>query len=190
MGRWEPNSKGRLQDAALTLFCERGFDQTTTAEIAARAGLTERTFFRHFTDKREVLFGGHELLRTLIIKAVEDAPPQYGAFRAVLAGVDAAAVQLGSFRRDLSRQRRLVIAANPELRERELAKLDDYAGAVTAALKVRGIDEPTAHLMASLALTLLHLGLKHWTSEVDDQTLVEVVHRYTENFRAEIAKNQ
>jgi hypothetical protein len=58
MTRWEPNARGRLEQAALALYGERGFENTTVAEIAARAGLTERTFFRHFADKREVLFAG------------------------------------------------------------------------------------------------------------------------------------
>lgn len=78
MGRWEPNSRGRLQEAALALFAERGFDQTTAAEIAARAGLTERTFFRHFADKREVLFGGAGLLGERILAGVIGAPPAAG----------------------------------------------------------------------------------------------------------------
>jgi AcrR family transcriptional regulator len=178
MGRWEPNSKGRLQDAALTLFGERGFDQTTTAEIAEHAGLTERTFFRYFADKREVLFGGHEFLRSAIVKAVEEAPSGLGAFDAVVAGVDAAAALLGSSRRELVRYRQEVIAASPELRERELVKLEDHADAITEALVGRGVARPTARMMASLASTLLHLGLEHWISAHDDRTLTEAVHLY------------
>ena len=127
MGRWEPDSRGRLQEAALALYSERGFDQTTAAQIAARAGLTERTFFRHFADKREVLFGGSALLQERIVAGVAGAPPEDGPLDAVDRGLGAAAAMLGEFRRDLSQQRQAVIAANPELRERELAKLADYA---------------------------------------------------------------
>src|SRR3974390_410375 len=105
MGRWEPDSRGRLQEAALDLFAERGFDQTTAAEIAARAGLTERTFFRHFADKREVLFGGSVFLRDHIVSAVQGAPAADGPFDAVGRGLAAAATFFGEFRRDLSRQR-------------------------------------------------------------------------------------
>src|SRR5580765_6241254 len=118
MARWEPDSRDRLAQAALELYGERGFDQTTAAQIAARAGLTERTFFRHFADKREVLFGGAALLRDRIVAGVAGAPKKAGALDAVAAGLDAAAAMLGESRRDLAAQRHAVIAANPELRER------------------------------------------------------------------------
>src|SRR6202046_243994 len=123
MGRWEPDSRGRLQEAALALYAERGFDQTTAAQIADRAGLTERTFFRHFADKREVLFGGSAVLQERIVTGGAEAPPPDGPREAGGCGLAAAASVLGQFRRDLSRQRYEVIVANPELRERELAKL-------------------------------------------------------------------
>src|SRR5271154_2650974 len=116
MGRWQPDSAGRLQEAALDLYSERGFDQTTAAQIAARAGLTERTFFRHFADKREVLFGGSALLQERIVAGVVGAPPEDGPLDAVAGGLDAAAVVLGEGRRDLTHQRYIVIAATPELR--------------------------------------------------------------------------
>ena len=136
MGRWEPNSRGRLQEAALALYSDRGFDQTTAAEIAARAGVTERTFFRHFTDKREVLFGGSEILRGRIVSGVAEAPASDSPLEAVAHGLDAAANLLGEPRRDLTAQRQAVIAANPGLREdRELAKLADYAASVAATLR-------------------------------------------------------
>src|ERR1035438_2799572 len=126
MGRWQPDSRGRLQEAALALYSERGFDQTTAAQIADRAGLTERTFFRHFADKREVIFAGSVLLEERIVAGA--AGPD-GPLDAVSRGLDAAASMLGEFRRDLTRQRQAVIAANPELRERELTTLADYATA-------------------------------------------------------------
>src|ERR1700733_9659232 len=127
MGRWQPDSRGRLQEAALALYSERGFDQTTAAQIAERAGLTERTFFRHFSDKREVIFGGAAMLKERIVGGVAEAPATDGALDAVSLGLDAAASMLGESRRDLTLQRQEVVAANPELRERELAKLADYA---------------------------------------------------------------
>src|ERR1700722_8008409 len=154
MGRWEPDSRGRLQEAALALYSERGFDQTTAAQIAARAGLTERTFFRHFADKREVLFGGSAVLKERIVTGVADAPAQDGPFDAVAGGLATASAMLGEFRRDLSRQRHDVIAANPELRERELAKLDDYGAAVADALRARGVGEPQASLAADAGMTV------------------------------------
>jgi AcrR family transcriptional regulator len=171
MGRWEPDSRGRLQEAALALFSERGFDQTTAAQIADRAGLTERTFFRHFADKREVLFGGSALLRERIVGGVEDAPAADGALDAVAHGLEAAAAMLGEFRRDLTRQRQAVIAANPELRERELTKLADYAAAVAGALVERGVSEAQATLAADAGMTVLRIALQRWTSGDEDLDL-------------------
>src|SRR3984885_7518285 len=112
MGRWQPDSRGRLQEAALALYSERGFDQTTAAEIAARAGVTERTFYRHFADKREVLFGGSLVLKERILAGGGAAPKGDGPLEAVACGLDAAAGMLGEGRRDLTAQRQAVIAAN------------------------------------------------------------------------------
>src|SRR5580692_1650002 len=154
MGRWQPDSRGRLQEAALALYSERGFDRTTAAQIADRAGLTERTFFRHFADKREVLFGGSAVLQERIVAGVAGAPGADGTLDAVSRGLDAAAAMLGEFRRDLSRQRQAVIAANPELRERELAKLADYAAAVADTLRQRGVGELQAILAAESGMSV------------------------------------
>jgi len=175
MGRWQPDSRGRLQEAALDLYSERGFDQTTAAQIAARAGLTERTFFRHFADKREVLFGGSALLQEKILAGVAGAPPDSGALDAVACGLAAAADMLGEFRRDLSRKRQEVIAANPELRERELAKLADYATAVAAALRQRGVGEPRATFAAEAGMTVLREAIRRWACEDDARDLAAIM---------------
>ena len=159
MGRWKPDSRGRLHEAALALYSERGFDQTTAAQIAEQAGLTERTFFRYFADKREVLFGGSALLQE----------------RIVAGGLDAAAAMLGEGRRDLTRQRYEVIAANPELRERELAKLADYAAAVAAALRQRGVSPSQATLAAEAGMTLLRIAVQRWAGEEDDRDLASIM---------------
>jgi AcrR family transcriptional regulator len=174
MGRWQPDSRGRLQEAALTLYAERGFDQTTAAQIADRAGLTERTFFRHF-DKREVLFGGSAVLGEQIVAGVAGAPASDGPLDAVSRGLDAAASVLGEFRRDLSRQRQAVIAANPELRERELAKLAGYAGAVADALRQRGVNELQATLAAEAGMTVLRVALQRWNSADDGRHLSDIM---------------
>jgi AcrR family transcriptional regulator len=175
MGRWEPDSRGRLQEAALALYSERGFDQTTAAQIAVRAGVTERTFFRHFADKREVLFGGSALLEERIVAGVAGAPPADGALDAVSRGLDAAATMLGEFRRDLSRQRQAVIDSNPELRERELAKMADYASAVAAALHERGVTEPQATLAAEAGMTVLRVAVQRWANGDDGRDLDEIM---------------
>jgi AcrR family transcriptional regulator len=184
MGRWQPDSRGRLQEAALALYAERGFDQTTAAQIAARAGLTERTFFRHFADKREVLFGNTELLQGFLVAGMAAAPADAGPLDLVAAGLQSAAEVLGEFRRDLSRQRHDVIAATPELRERELAKLADYATAVTAALHERGVTEPQASLAAEAGMAVLRVAFEQWSSGNDTRPLVEIMQSTMSNLRA------
>lgn len=184
MGRWQPDSRGRLQEAALALYAERGFDQTTAAEIALRAGVTERTFFRHFADKREVLFGGSALLQEQIVAGVAGAPAADGPFDAVAQGLDAAATMLGEFRRDLSRQRHAVIAANPELRERERTKLADYAAAVAAALRQRGAGEPQATLVAEAGMTVLRVAIERWASGDDNRDLAVIMRDSMAELRA------
>jgi AcrR family transcriptional regulator len=175
MGRWEPDSRGRLQEAALALYSERGFDQTTAAEIAKRAGVTERTFFRHFADKREVLFGASALLRERIVKGVVEAPEGASALDAVADGLDAGASMLGEGRRDLAAQRHAVIAANPELMERELAKGADYSAAVAGTLRERGVGEPQASLAAGVGMTVFRVALERWANGDDDRDLNEIM---------------
>ena len=175
MGRWEPDSKGRLHEAALALFSERGFEQTTAAEIAARAGVTERTFFRHFFDKREVLFGGSELLKQRIVAAVAEAPPSDTPLEAVARGLDAAAAFIGESRRDLTAQRQQVIASNPELRERELTKVADYAAAVSAILRERGVGELQATVAAEAGMAVFRVALERWATNADERSLEVIV---------------
>jgi AcrR family transcriptional regulator len=184
MGRWEPGSAGRLQEAALALYAAQGFEQTTAAQIAARAGVTERTFFRHFTDKREVIFGGSALLQERIVAGVGGAPATDGPLAAVGRGLDLAAVMLGEFRRDLVRRRQAVIAANPELRERELAKLADYAAEVAAALRRRGVDPIQATLAAEAGMTLLRVALQQWAEGDDGPDLAVVMRDSVAELRA------
>lgn len=184
MGRWEPDSRGRLHEAALALFTERGFDQTTAAEIAARAGLTERTFFRHFFDKKEVLFGGSELLKQQIVAAVAGAPESDAPLEAVTRGLDAAAAFLGEARRDLTAQRQQVIASNPELRERELTKLADYAAAVSATLRKRGVGELQATLAAETGMAIFRVAIERWANDADERSLAVIVKASMTELRA------
>src|ERR1700761_9165554 len=120
MPRWEPNARERLERAALALFTERGYDATTVAGIADRAGLTKSSFFRHFADKREVLFGGQDLLTERFTAAIAGAPPAAAPAECLAAALAAAAPFFTPERHDLAAQRRAVIAANSELQEREL----------------------------------------------------------------------
>lgn len=174
MGRWEPNARGRLELAALELYTQRGFEQTTVAEIAKRAGLTERTFFRHFADKREVLFPGGTTLQDALADAVVRAPETAAPIEATAAAVEAVGAVLEE-RRDFSRQRQAVIDANTELRERELIKLASLAAAVAGALRERGVAEPAAHLAAETGIAVLRVALRRWHDEANTKELPRLV---------------
>lgn len=164
VGRWEPDARGRLERAALELYLERGYDNTTVAEIAERAGLTERTFFRHFADKREVLFSGSALLHDLLIREVAAAPASSSPIDAVASAIEAAGVLLQE-RRDAARLRQAVIAANTELRERELIKLASLATALAGALRERGVKEPDATLAAEAGVTVFRVAFERWIGQ-------------------------
>ncbi|MGC0387306.1 TetR/AcrR family transcriptional regulator [Streptomyces sp. SAI-129] len=170
MGRWEPNARGRLEQAALELYVERGYEQTPVAEITKRAGLTERTFFRHFADKREVLFGGSGGLEELCEGAVAAAPASATPMEAVAGALDAAAVVFEE-RGDLVRLRQGVIDANAELRERELTKLASLSGALADALRARGVDDLTARLTAETAIAVLKVAFRRWIDEGQEPAL-------------------
>ncbi|HTZ92215.1 MAG TPA: TetR family transcriptional regulator [Streptosporangiaceae bacterium] len=174
MGRWEPDSRGRLEQAALALYAERGYENTTVAEIAARAGLTERTFFRHFADKREVLFWGAPTLEALLVGAVETAPESASPIDAVVAAFEAAG-PLFQERRDGARQRQRVIDANAELRERELIKLASLGSAIAAALRRRGVADPAATLTAEAGIAIFRVAFARWVSDSESRELAELI---------------
>jgi len=163
MSRWEPNAPGRLQQAAFELYTERGYDQTTVAEIAARAGLTERTFFRHFADKREVLFGGGDRFRATLVDPVDAAPPSATPLEAVVAGIEAAGSVFPAL--ELVRGRQALILANPELQERELIKLASLATSLGEALRRRGVPDTAAQLAAETGVTVLRIALTRWIED-------------------------
>jgi AcrR family transcriptional regulator len=163
MGRWEPDAQGRMIGAAMELFAERGFDQTTAGDIAERAGVTERTFFRHFTDKREVLFDGSETMQRATNEAILAAPVDFSPLDVALAGMVAAG-RLLEDRHDHAVRRSRIIAANPSLQERELLKLAAMADATRNALFRRGVNEPTASLAAHSAMTVFHVAFARWVS--------------------------
>jgi AcrR family transcriptional regulator len=183
MSRWEPNAHGRLAQAALDLYAERGFEQTTVAEIAKRAGLTERTFFRHYADKREVLFAGSGDLQEVMVTAVLDAPSSAAPMDAAAAGLQAGAEVLGE-RRDFSRQRQAVIAANRELQERELIKLASLAAALAEALRRRGVADPAASLTAEAGIAVFRISFERWADERNDRGLSELMSDSLDELRA------
>jgi AcrR family transcriptional regulator len=173
MGRWEPDGVGRLQQAALELFGERGFEQTAVADIAERAGLTERTFFRYFTDKREVLFLDSEKLLELFENIVANAPASLAPIDAVGEALQAAA-KIFVDRREHASRRQTVIAANPSLQERELMKLSASAAAMARALRTRGVGDPAAILTAEAGVAVFKIAFELWVdpSNVSDLPLL------------------
>ncbi|WP_028921502.1 TetR family transcriptional regulator [Pseudonocardia acaciae] len=189
MGRWEPNARGRLEQAALELYGERGFDQTTVADIADRAGLTERTFFRHFADKREVLFHGQNALRDACVAAIAEAPDSAAPIDAVASALDAFAAALEG-RREHARRRQAVIAANPGLQERELLKLATLAAAMSEALSRRGVPEHAASLAAETGIGVFKIAFARWITEPAERRLAELVRESLDQLRTVTAGGQ
>ena len=154
---------GRLSAAAMALYVERGFEQTTVAEIAERAGLTARTFFRYYTDKREVLFAGSAMLGHSLVTALDEAPASATPMDAVWVALDAAAKQLGA-RHEHSRLRQTVIAANPELQEREHTKMASLSLAIADGLRRRGVEDRDARLAGEVGISVLRVSFDQWVS--------------------------
>jgi AcrR family transcriptional regulator len=154
----------RLQLAALELYRDRGYEPTTAAEIAAKAGVTERTFFRHFSDKREVLFDGDAAFSEALTSAVRHAPPALGpwdtlflAFRSV--------EQMFVENRPFSEPRRRIIASSPPLQERELAKVRSLIVALASVLHQRGVPDPMANLAAQVGMAALSHAVAMWLND-------------------------
>jgi AcrR family transcriptional regulator len=184
MVRWEPGARERLQAAALELFATRGFEQTTAAEIAQAVGLTERTFFRNFSDKREVLFHGQERFLQTFVDGVDEAPADASAFEFIAAALQAAALFFPDERRPHSRTRQIVIEQNPALQERELHKLAGLAATVAAALRARGIAEPTATLAAQSAATVFGVAFAQWIGEGESRSLPAITSQVLRDLRS------
>ena len=174
MSRWEPNAPARLAQAAMELYAEAGYEETTVARIAERAGLTERTFFRHFADKREVLFAGSSELQDLLVGAVAAAPASASPMQAVSGALEQAA---GWFvdRQDFARARQAVIISHPALTERELIKMARLATALAEALRERGVEEPAASLTAEAGVAVFRVAFERWTAPREKRSLAEII---------------
>jgi AcrR family transcriptional regulator len=183
MGRWEPNGRGRLVQAAMELYSERGFEQTTVAEIAARAGLTERTFFRHFADKREVLFWGAASLQELLVTTLAATPDSTTPIDAVAVALEAAGTQFQQ-RPEHARTRYDIIAANPELQERELIKLATLASAMAEALRQRGVGEPGASLTAEAGIAVFKVAFERWVTQAGSRQLPQFIRESLDELKA------
>ena len=168
MGRWLPGAQERLVDAAMALYALRGFDQTTVVEIAKRAGLTERTFFRYFADKREVLFAGSEAFAETVVRALGTAPTSLSALDAVNAALEPLSNFFTDERRDFARRRNAIIVGNADLLERERLKLSALAEALAAGLRERGVADSTARLAADAGVSVFRLAFERWIGADED----------------------
>ncbi|SFD15080.1 TetR/AcrR family transcriptional regulator [Klenkia taihuensis] len=186
MGRWEPDARGRLQQAAMELFVEHGYERTTTADIAARAGLSERTYFRHFPDKREVLFDSTHALDTLVVEGIAAAPADAAPLDALAAGLRAGAAMLHGLG-DHARARTAVIASQGELRERELAKMSGLVAASAAALVERGVGEAAALLSAEAGVAAFRVAFDRWVATPAGPPLPDVVDAVLAELRQVVA---
>jgi AcrR family transcriptional regulator len=175
MPRWEPGVRERLVLAAVDLFAEQGYDPTTVAQIAERAGVTRSTFFRNFSDKREVLVAGQETLSRLMAEGIAEAPADAGPLAAVAAGLERASGEMGPMNRELGPRLKAAVAASAELQERDALKSVGLAAAMTAALLARGVPDPSAHLAAEMGVLAFKRGYAQW-SEADPDDAKGLAH--------------
>ena len=179
VARWSPDARSRLAQAALELYIQYGFEQTTVAEIAGRAGLTERTFFRHFADKREVLFVRTAALETQMVEAVLGAP-EGRPMDLIVAGLTAGETFFhGS--RAWSWQREQVILANASLMERELIKINTLKAVLADALVRRGVAEPAATLAAAAGMVVYRQAFERWIGAPEGAEWATIVQQVRED---------
>src|SRR5579863_8552681 len=169
MARWEPGARERMVLAAVDLFTEQGYDATTVAQIAERAGVTKSTFFRHFPDKRELLVAGQEMLSRLLTDGITEAPTTASPLQAVAAGLERASSAMGPMNRELGPRLKAAIAASTELQERDALKSVGLAAAMTDALKARGVPDPIAQLAGEMGILAFKRGYSQWL-EADHDT--------------------
>lgn len=167
MPRWEPHAKERLETAALDLYATRGYDRTTISDVAAHVGVTPRTYFRYFPDKREVLFGGEDKLRDRIARSLRDAPADMPPLTATLHAMSACEDLFHLHGYEHLRRRDAIITTSSELQEREAHKLASIAVVVASGLVERGSDPDSAQLIADLAMAAFKQAYRLW---MDDPT--------------------
>ncbi|MEA9986581.1 helix-turn-helix domain-containing protein [Subtercola sp. RTI3] len=192
MPRWEPDARARFVVAALQLFTDQGYDDTTVAEIAERAGLTKSTFFRHFSDKREVLAAGQETLSRLLADGITAAPASATPLEAVGAGLAHAAATMTQFNRELAPRLAAVIASSSELQQRDALKRVGMAAAMTDALRARGVPDPVASAAAELGLLAFKEAFAAWVADespTESPTeLADLMHGSLDRLRAAVSQ--
>src|SRR3954452_24881361 len=169
MARWQPGAAQRLVVAAVDLFTEQGYDATTVAQIAERAGVTKSTFFRHFSDKRELLVADQDTLSTLLAEGIAEAPAGASPLEAVAAGLERASSAMGPGNRELGPRIQAAVAASTELQERDALKTVGLASAMTTALLARGVPDTTAHLAGELGVLAFKQGYARWSDGDRDE---------------------
>lgn len=185
MPRWEPDARERLVVAALDLFSEQGYDQTTVAQIAVRAGLTKSTFHRHFPDKRDVLAAGQETLSGLLAEGIAAAPGDATPLDAVAEGLRRSAA---AYRPELAARVAAVVAASAVLQERAALKHVGMTAAMAAALVERGVPEPVARLAAEVGSLALREGFIAWAAGDGKQDLGALMVAELERLRSSAAQ--
>ena len=175
MSRWQPNARERLERSALELFVEQGFARTTVPEVTARAGLTTRTFFRHFADKREVLFGVEEEYPALVARLMADAPASLGPMGVIAWGLETVAATRFEGLLGYLRTRDAIIQSDEGLRERELRKLSVLSEAIRVGFLNRGVDELTSTLAAQVAVTVFDVAMGRWLDPTNQRDLAELI---------------
>jgi AcrR family transcriptional regulator len=163
MTRWEPGARERLVVAAVDLFTEQGYDATTVAQIAERAGVTRSTLFRYFPDKRDILSAGQETLSHLLTEGIAEAPADASPLGAVAAGLERVSSAMGQMNRELGPRMKAAIAASAELQERQVRKSVGLAASMTSALIARGVPDSTAHLAGELGILAFTRGYAEWS---------------------------
>lgn len=187
MGRWKPGARDRLERAAIELFAEQGFADTTVPQITARAGLTTRAFFRYFADKREVLFAGEEDLPALVASQIAQAPASLRPIEVITHAITQRADELFEGRFDYMRARRAVINADEGLRERELRKLAVLSQAIEQGFISRGVEDLASILAAQAAVTITSVSIARWLDHGGEQRLSEIMLNTLEGLQLVVA---
>jgi len=184
MSRWQPDARGRLERAALELFARQGFAETTVPEITAEAGLTTRTFFRHFADKREVLFAAEAGLPPFIAQLMAEAPAELGPYDTLTHSLETVAATRFDGLLDFLIARRAVIRSDAGLRERELRKQEVLAEAIEQGFRARGVDEVTSSLVGRMAAVVFNVSLDRWLDLGGSRTLLDLMREHLALTRA------
>jgi len=184
MSRWQPDARERLERAALELFAEHGFAETTVPQITAKAGLTTRTFFRHFADKREVLFSNDEDVAQLAARMIAEAPAHLSPMEIIERGLEQVAASQFSGDVETYTARKAIINSDTGLREREMRKMAALSDSLHDGFVARGVDELTATLAAHATTTVFGISIGRWLESGGTVPLPGLLHESLDAYRA------